>query len=1213
LRQLGCDTHQFIVRIRQVPGTIYQDITGLVVGQTYAWNFAYAKFLASTDQLKFDLTGATTLSTTYTPTASTLTPVSGTFVATSSTVRMQFTDIHVGGTVDAGVALDNVVLSKVDLTAPVPNGSLTAGAAIGGATSAANSVSYTDGALDTLAGSDTITVSSTSLQSVLAAGGFIDGGAGVDTLKLAAGTTLDLTAITGNQTVKPIQEVEVFEMQGNSALTLNANDVLSLGGSNASTMSGYTFASTTGGSASASSTGKVQMVINGTSSDALTLKSLAQDGVTTNGAQGNTGLAGEWTDMGTTVISGTTYRVYNHSTTQAQVLSTVNASLPNNVIAFSSMTKDSGPAGANADWLTADASAGRLVSGTVATPLAAGDVVKVYANGTLMGNATVNAAGTAWEITDTNGYTGSWTYRADVVSSSNAVIGSSTQAVATDFSEAAPVITAVTDSASVSVANAGTTTNVLSTVSGTGNAGDTIYLYDNSSTNLVGSTVVGADGKWTVAGLNTSLGVGAGNNIFSAKQIDALGNESVLSNLWTVSSSGGTNLVNNGDFNSITGFTGVPLTGSVINFESTGSMIYPVNVSLPSTTPLALSQVASGSSSSIGGSAIAWSVNGASGPRAGADINATINQVFGPDSAFMVSVNGSTNPGSVNLYTSQSFAVTKGKTYAFELDYFSDDWGTTAPTVTIDGVSMTLPARIGAGEVQYNVGTFTGTYVANENKSINISINANNAGNSTAGGDFFLDDVGFRLAPPVADNTLTAGGTPAGTPNVDSIAYNGGTIDTLGNNDTITAGTDVQAKLAAGGFIDGGVGLDTLKLAAGTTLNLVTLTSNQTVKSIQQIESFELQGTSTLTLSANDVLSLGATDAFTGTAGKVQLLIKGTATDNVSLQNLLSDGAGGNTGLAGMWAKEASTATVGGLTYNVYSHSTTGAQVLISAAIPDSNVSLAASPLALDLNGDGVQTLNIDEGVLFDLMNTGDAQKVGWLDRNDGWLVMDLNQDGLVNSGAEMLGTSTKLADGSLARDGWQALAQYDLNTDGVIDAKDAAFADLKVWVDADSDGVSDAGELKTLANAGVRSINLAHDAVETAQNGNVLQGFSSFTTSDGQSHQIVDAWVQTSAPAAGAATFNLVNAKADTLNLSLTDVLKTAANTDGQHVVQVRGDAGDTVNLSNLLDMGAAQGNWQASGAVVQGGVTYNAYSHSADASLQVLIDQHITQVHAA
>ena len=266
---------------------------------------------------------------------------------------------------------------------------------------------------------------------------------------------------------------------------------------------------------------------------------------------------------------------------------------------------------------------------------------------------------------------------------------------------------------------------------------------------------------------------------------------------------------------------------------------------------------------------------------------------------------------------------------------------------------------------------------------------------------------------------MAGGASTLGTSAANTVNYASGVLNTLAGDDVITASSaSVQNVLNAGGAINGGAGIDTLKLAAGTTLNLVTLTSNQTVKSIQQIESFELQGTSTLTLSANDVLSLGATDAFTGTAGKVQLLIKGTATDNVSLQNLLSDGAGGNTGLAGMWAKEASTATVGGLTYNVYSHSTTGAQVLISAAIPDSNVSLAASPLALDLNGDGVQTLNIDEGVLFDLMNTGTAQNVGWLDRNDGWLVMDLNQDGLVNSGAEMLGTSTKLADGSLARDG---------------------------------------------------------------------------------------------------------------------------------------------------------------------------------------------------
>ena len=70
--------------------------------------------------------------------------------------------------------------------------------------------------------------------------------------------------------------------------------------------------------------------------------------------------------------------------------------------------------------------------------------------------------------------------------------------------------------------------------------------------------------------------------------------------------------------------------------------------------------------------------------------------------------------------------------------------------------------------------------------------------------------------------------------------------------------------------------------------------------------------------------------------------------------------------------------------------------------------------------------------------------------------------------------------------------------------------ARLQVWVDANSNGVSDAGELRSLADAGVLSIDLKHDNAQTTQNGNVLQGFSSFTTTDGQSHQIVDAWLMT-------------------------------------------------------------------------------------------------------
>jgi hypothetical protein len=173
------------------------------------------------------------------------------------------------------------------------------------------------------------------------------------------------------------------------------------------------------------------------------------------------------------------------------------------------------------------------------------------------------------------------------------------------------------------------------------------------------------------------------------------------------------------------------------------------------------------------------------------------------------------------------------------------------------------------------------------------------------------------------------------------------------------------------------------------------------------------------------------------------------------------------------------------------------------------NLTLLSSPLALDLNGDGVQTMGIEQGVQFDLLATGSAQNVGWLDGQDGWLALDLDANGRIDSGAELLGSSTRLADGSLARDGWQALAQHDGNADGIIDARDEVFLDLKVWVDANSNGQTEAGELRTLADLQIVSLDLNHAGGEIAQNGNILQGLSSFTTADGQSHEMVDAWVK--------------------------------------------------------------------------------------------------------
>ena len=230
------------------------------------------------------------------------------------------------------------------------DGSLTAGGN-GGATANPDALTYSEGALDALGSNDTITATSTSLQTTLASGGMINGGAGVDTFKLVAGTTLDLTALNDIQTVKPISQVEVFELLGSSSLVMSANDVLSLGGSNASTMAAYSFASTTQTptdsgvqpTGTTSSTGKVQFVVNGTSTDNFWLDALNTDGVTTNGVVGNTGLSGQWDYKGTAnlTVGGVTqlYKVYNHSTTQAQVLvdADINASTDDNLVSITSV------------------------------------------------------------------------------------------------------------------------------------------------------------------------------------------------------------------------------------------------------------------------------------------------------------------------------------------------------------------------------------------------------------------------------------------------------------------------------------------------------------------------------------------------------------------------------------------------------------------------------------------------------------------------------------------------------------------------------------------------------------------------------------------------------------------------------------------------------------------------------------------------------------
>jgi VCBS repeat-containing protein len=158
-------------------------------------------------------------------------------------------------------------------------------------------------------------------------------------------------------------------------------------------------------------------------------------------------------------------------------------------------------------------------------------------------------------------------------------------------------------------------------------------------------------------------------------------------------------------------------------------------------------------------------------------------------------------------------------------------------------------------------------------------------------------------------------------------------------------------------------------------------------------------------------------------------------------------------------------------------------------------------PLTLDLDGDGLETVGIDSNspILFDHDGDGVANATGWIKPDDGFLVLDRNGNGVIDNGAELFGDSTPLAAGSTAADGFAALAQEDTNGDGLVNADDANWNDLRIWRDLNSDGVSQDGELFTFEALGIAGIHVAKSENTTRlADGNQIADLGSYIRTDG-------------------------------------------------------------------------------------------------------------------
>lgn len=125
-------------------------------------------------------------------------------------------------------------------------------------------------------------------------------------------------------------------------------------------------------------------------------------------------------------------------------------------------------------------------------------------------------------------------------------------------------------------------------------------------------------------------------------------------------------------------------------------------------------------------------------------------------------------------------------------------------------------------------------------------------------------------------------------------------------------------------------------------------------------------------------------------------------------------------------------------------------------------------PLAIDLGALGIDFTTLENGVNFDLDKNGFAEKTAWIGIEDGFPCLDRNGNSKIDDGGELFGDQVELSNGTISVSGFEAHADLDENGDGVINHNDTIWNDLRVWVDANHNGISDSGELKTLNELGV-------------------------------------------------------------------------------------------------------------------------------------------------
>jgi len=167
------------------------------------------------------------------------------------------------------------------------------------------------------------------------------------------------------------------------------------------------------------------------------------------------------------------------------------------------------------------------------------------------------------------------------------------------------------------------------------------------------------------------------------------------------------------------------------------------------------------------------------------------------------------------------------------------------------------------------------------------------------------------------------------------------------------------------------------------------------------------------------------------------------------------------------------------------------------------------SPILIDVNGNGFSLTSAENGVDFDINGDGIKERISWTapDSDDAWLVLDHSNNGAIDNGRELFGnytTQTKPPFGVPAN-GFIALAEYDKpanggNQDGVINQFDAVFTHLRLWRDANHNGVAENAELHSLRELQVSTLELTYkESKQVDQYGNQFRYRGKVKNTQGQ------------------------------------------------------------------------------------------------------------------